>query len=240
MPRAALVFALVVLAVVTLVAFVPFLDRERAVPVSTPSSPSLFVTPALVEVPPGQRACLDDVALIPEADIARFRVGTYGFDGPPLLFTLSGPGYREQVRVPRGYPDSVDVVVPVQGPRQELMGKACIKNGGRRLIALYATTEGRTQSRVDVEVAGEPVAPDVALAFYEREPSTIVARTPEILEVMTAFRPVGTWLTWPLLVLVLIGVPALGLWALHGAFRADGRGQPNAATSRRASPISRG
>lgn len=240
MPRPALSLTLAVLAAGALLFFAPFVTEERPIPVSTVVTPPIFVAPALIEVPAGERACLDDVLLDPDADIARFRVGTYGFDGPALVLTLSGPGYREDIRVAGGYGDNAELVLPVAGPRHELVGTACIDNGGRRLIALYGTSEPRTQSRVDVTVGGEPVAADVTLSFWEREPSTVLARTPEILEVMTAFRPIGPWLTWPLLALVLLGVPALALWALQRAFRVDAADQPNAATSRRASPIRRG
>lgn len=240
MPRAAVALAGAILVVVAIAAFVPFITEDRAVPVSTPSTNSMFIAPALIEVPPGERACLDDVLLDPEADIARFRVGTYGFEGPPLALTLFAAGFREDVRVGPGYADNAEIDVALDGPPRELIGTACISNGGRRLIALYGTAEDRTLSRVDVTVDGEPVSADIALSFWERERSTVLARTPEILELMTAFRPIGPWLTWPLLFLVLIGMPALALWALNRAFRADAAAQPNAATSRSASPISRG
>lgn len=240
MPKPALALALGLIAVVAAAGFVPFLTEDRPIPVTTAATTPVFSAPALVEVPPGERACLDDVLLDPDADIARFRVGTYGEDGPPLALTLAAPGYRERVAVGAGYADNAELGVPVEGPERELIGDACIANEGRVLIALYATAEGRTQSRVDVEVDGEPVPADVALTFFQREPESVAGRIPEALDAMTAFRPVGTWLTWPLFLLVALAMPALALWALHRAFAQDGEERPNAATSRSASPSTRG
>ena len=236
MPRGAIAFTVALLALVAAAGFLPFLTKERNIAVSTPATNPVFTSPALIQVPGGERACLDDVLLDPEADLARFRVGTYGFEGPPLVLTLFGEGYRERVPVSRGFADNADLGVTIRGPERELIGGVCIANEGRRLIALYGTAEGRTQSRVDVTVDGEPLpATDVALAFYEREPGTVIERIPDALDAMAAFRPIGAWLTWPLLLLVLIGMPALAIWALARAFA-----QPKAATSRSASEIKRG
>jgi hypothetical protein len=43
-----------------------------------------------------------------------------------------------------------------------------------------------------------------------------------IIAHMSAFRPgiVGPWLLWPLLVLVVVGVPGGVLWAIHRAVSA--------------------
>lgn len=225
MPRAALALAVGLMLVGAAIWFVPYLTDEREVPVSTPGTAPLFLNPALIEIREDERACATDVLLDPDADLARFRVGTYREPGAPLEVTLSGPGYRERAAVPGGYPDNAVIDVPVEGPPRELIGRACIENVGEDLMGLYATQEVRTQSRIEVTVDGESSELDLALAFYEEEPQSIAARLPAIMSAATVFRPIGPWLAWPLLVLLLAGIPALALWALWRAFsrtRPDG------------------
>ncbi|MEX2195743.1 MAG: hypothetical protein WD844_10705 [Thermoleophilaceae bacterium] len=234
MHRRALALAVGLLLAGAAALFVPYLTEDRDAVVSTPATEPLFTTPALIELEGGERACARQVLLDPEAGAARIRVGTFGAQGQPLELLLVGPGYRESVPVPGGYSDNAALSVPVEGPAEELIGRACVENDGRRAVALYATSEPRTVTRMDVTVEGEPVKADLALTFTEGERQSILERTPEILDHATAFGPAGPWLAWALAFLVLLGVPALSLWALRRAFA-----QPKAATSRSASEITR-
>jgi hypothetical protein len=228
MPKTALALGIAAVALVTAVAFVPWLSEERESPVSTPATAPLFDPVVRVELGPGEEACLRDVALDPGADVARVRVGTFGRPGQPLELELSGAGYRERARAAGGYPDNAPVSFAIDGPDRSLLGRACIANAGDGPIALHATGEVRTRSRVRVAVEGREIEPDVALAFYERERRSVLELLPAALERMTAFRPYGEWLTWPLLVAVLLGVPALAFWSLWRAFGAGERDRPRA------------
>jgi hypothetical protein len=65
------------------------------------------------------------------------------------------------------------------------------------------------------------VAADAYLAFYEGAEGSPLAHLGDIVDRMDAFRPgiVGPWLLWPLLFVVLLGVPGGVIWAVRCATR---------------------
>jgi hypothetical protein len=136
----------------------------------------------------------------------RFQVGTFGTRGGPLRVTIRGRGYRESRRIAGGYRDNVTVSVPVHAPGSALLATACIRNMGRRRIALYGAND-RTRSSATTLVDGAPVGPNVVMLFSEGRPASLLEHLPVILRRLTAFRPVGEWLTWPLAILFAIGLP---------------------------------
>ena len=207
MRRAALVSALVVLALGALLAGRPFLlvDHDR---LTTTPQPQPLVAIALIPLRGDQQACLNQAVIDERSQELRFRVGTFGLRPPPLLVTIRGAGYRERERVPAGgYVDSETLAVPVAQPASPRLVTICIRNEGRHKIVLYAAAD-RTRSRSITRVDGTSVRPNVVIAFAERRGQSMLEHLPVILHRLTAFRPVGEWLLWPLAILFALGVPA--------------------------------
>jgi hypothetical protein len=220
MSKWALVPALA-LSVIATTLFVPSLLRDRELVAATPSPRPLFdLTP--VEFGAGEELCIADVTIPSDAEELRLQVATRTAPGPALELRLQAPGYEERLIVPRGYPDEALVTAAMRAPAATRLGRVCIAHDGPGTVALAGTMEDRTQSRPRGALAGEPLSADTYLAFYERERGSALAHVPDVIERMSAFRPgiVGPWLGWPLLALVVIGVPAGVLWAILRAARA--------------------
>jgi hypothetical protein len=219
MSRAVLLPA-VIACVVAAALFVPFLAEDRELVAATPSPRPLFQL-SLVEIGPREQLCISDVTIPADADQLRFQVGTFGRPGPELAVTLQARGYRERSSVPGGYADNALVASAMRPPAGDRLGTVCIADRGRRPIALAGTAEERTQSRPEGRIGGAAVPADVYLAFYQDGSASALERVPEIVDRMSAFRPgvVAPWLLWPLLALVVMGVPAGVVFAALRAAR---------------------
>jgi hypothetical protein len=205
-------------ALVCLLAAVPFarfLIADRELVAATPSPRPVFAI-SLVDVPPAEALCISGVTIPDDARELHFQVGTFGPPGPALTVDLRAPGYAERVTVPAGYADSALIAEPMRPPAAPVLGEVCFRHEGARKIALVGTTEERTRSRPEGAVSGQPVDPDAYLAFYAGRSASALSQSGEIVARMGAFRPgvVGPWLLWPLLAVVVIGVPAGLLWAI--------------------------
>jgi len=212
MRRAALGGALIVLLLGALIAARPFVTRDRDLLTTTPQ-PSALTALATISLRAGQQACLDRAVLDDRSEQMRIRVGTSGRRPPPLGVTIRGRGYRERARVPAGgYVDSVVLGVPIAAPDGARLVTVCVRNEGRRKIVLYAAND-RTRSRSTTRVDGRRVAPNFELAFAEARPDSLLDHLPVILRRLTAFRPVGQGLLWPLAILFALGLPAAVLTA---------------------------
>lgn len=214
MRRAALAGGLIVLLLGALFAAAPFLTRDRDLLSATPQ-PSPLNAVAAVGLRGGEQACLDQAVIDERSEQARFSVGTFGRRPPPLRLTIRGRGYAETARIGSAdYRDSEPLAVGLRAPAAALAVRICIRNEGRRTIALSASND-RTQSRSATTVDGRRVPANIVIAFAERRPASLLEHVPVMLRRMTAFRPVGEWLLWPLAILFALGVPA-GVMAAYG------------------------
>ncbi len=197
------------------VLFVRFLIEDRELVAAVPSPRPVFQID-LIDVPPGEQLCISGVTVPADARQLRFQVGTFGRAGPELEVTLRAPGYRERVTVPAGYPDSALISAAMDPPTAARLSELCVTHRGSAKIALVGAEEERTLSRPEGRVGGNPVDADTYLAFYSGGSASALDRAGAIVERMSAFRPaiVGPWLLWPLLALVVAGVPAGVLWAV--------------------------
>jgi hypothetical protein len=220
MRRWHLASALAVLALGAVLVLRP-LVKDRDFPASVPSPRALFST-VTIPLEPDSQACFDDVTIEPRSEQARFKVGTEGRRGAPLLLELQGEAYRAAIDVPGGYGDNVTLRAPVTPPSRATLVRVCFRNLGRTRVQLYASAD-RTRSRSIASVDGKPLDRSVWFAFYERRPASFIARLPDIFDRMSAFRPepVGPWLLWPLALLFALGVPAGAVWACHRALQSD-------------------
>ena len=208
-----------VLCVLAAVLFARFALADRDLVAATPSPRPMFVV-TFIDLLPGRELCIAGVTIPEDARQVRFQVRTFGDSGPPLVVTFKGRGYTHTTHVPGGYADETTLTPPLTPPRTDVIGEVCVDNRGERTIALVGTTEERTRSRPVGAVNGRAVDPDAYLAFYENRSASALSQTPAIVDRMGAFRPaiIGPWLLWPLLFLVVAGVPAGMLWAaLRGA-----------------------
>jgi len=198
--------------------FAIYLTADRGLVASTPSPRPLFKV-TQVPLASGQRLCLTDVTIPRDAQRLRVQASTFGRPGPALGIELRAGRYDQRLRVPAGYPDATVLDVPMRPPPAAALGEVCLRQDGATRIALVGTTEERTLSRPVGKLDGRAIAPDTYLVFDEAGTASALSKTPAILARMSAFRPgiVGPWLLWPLLALVVIGVPAGVLWALRRA-----------------------
>jgi hypothetical protein len=204
MRRAALIgVAVAVLAVLAVVRFVPWLTAKQDVELSSPTSSSLMIAPTLVPVQPGHVVCIATVDLAPSYRSAHLLVGKPA----TLALTLSAPGYSSTTRA-RTSADAVPLALPIHPPPRPTLGRACVRNEGQADFLLFATGEPRTQSRPVTTVDGKPIPQDVALSFWRGKRESRLAALLGGIHKMAAFKPVGAWFFWALLVLVAVGVPA--------------------------------
>jgi hypothetical protein len=201
---------------VALAFFAPFLLKERDLVASTPSPRPMF-TVTFIELAGGERLCADDVTIPAAARRLRLQVRTFGRPGPPLDIALDAPGYRERVTTRSGYADTETLSIPIRPPAKDRLGAVCVAPSER--IALTGTEEARTLSRPRGRVDGTAIATDAYLAFDEGRRASALSRAAAIIDRMDAFRPgiVGPWVLWPLLALVVLGIPTGTVLALARA-----------------------
>jgi len=194
--------------------FVRFVVEERELVSAVPSPRPMFSI-SLIDVAPGEALCMSGVTIPADARQLRVQVGTFGRSGPALSVTLRGADYTERLRVPAGYPDSAVISAAMRPPATPRLGEVCVRHRGAARIALVGSTEPRTVSRPETRVGGKLVDADTYLAFYAAGSASVLERAGVIVGRMSTFRPglVGPWLLWPLLVVVVLGVPAGVLWA---------------------------
>src|SRR3712207_5523868 len=109
--------------VVVAVLVVPFLTKEHRVAAAIPQPPPLFSV-ELVQVEPGERACLSPITLPEGGDVAELKIGTFGAPPIPFTLTLSGGGHSASREVRGGYADNATVSVPVTPPPSAVRGAA--------------------------------------------------------------------------------------------------------------------
>jgi hypothetical protein len=102
----------------------------------------------------------------------------------------------------------------------------CVRNVGGDAVSLVGTTEKRTNGRMQTVIDGRPVAADVSLQLVQGSTTTLLREIPDIVERMSAFKGwfVSDAVLWALLVIVVVGVPALVVAAVAAAVSTDRRG----------------
>jgi hypothetical protein len=206
--------------------FVPYLTRDREAISSVPA-PAPVVAVEGVDVPPHQRACIDEVALDTDSEIVELTALAGKRPGPPLEVEAEAEGYRARTAVDGGYERSALLRARLEPPERSAIGTLCIRNSGDRPVALLSTSDNRTSSlRSTTRVRGEPVAQDVSVRLLAAENGTVVDRADQLVERAAAFKPrlLGTAVIWLALLLVVGGVPAGALYALGSSFRGSDEG----------------
>jgi hypothetical protein len=195
-----------------LVWFVPFAGRADQPVSSTGASPP-FSNVTAVRLRPSSVLCMTDVTIDTDARIAQFVTIPETSPSPPLRVSASGPGgYRSaEVEVPAGQRVAGPQTAAIQPPSHPLVGEICIRNAGRTALSFVGTVEDRTSGREQAVIDGARITPDVQLTLLARGHRTLLQEMPAALRHMAAFKGsfVSVGLLWMLLVLVVLGVPAL-------------------------------
>ncbi len=144
--------------------------------------------------------------------------------------TLAGPvpvGYVPG-DVAREYADARFPELPAGDPI-----RVCVENAGAGVVRLWSgyANEGRAGS---TELDGRAAGSQPELFFYDDPVPSLLGRLPDVFERAAIWRSdaLGTWTTWALALLVVLGIPALlafALWRAAGS-RDDGGldgGQPD-------------
>ena len=216
----------VVAAVFVLVAglaYGPALLRKRT-PAERTVTPAPLQVSTMIPLGPGAQACASPVPLTPGAQLVTIILDQPKETSPPLAVTADGPGYRSpSATIESGISGRVPVKARLEPPQRELFGRVCVRNDGKETANLVGTEEFRTSSLVETTVDDVPVAPDMTLLLEQDRSVSVLGFLPEMLERMSAFRGFlgATWLLWPLLVLIVAGVPAAVLYAFARVVRAD-------------------
>jgi hypothetical protein len=205
-----------------LVWFAPFLSSSRESISSTGASPPFSnVTP--VRLPASSVLCMTDVTIDTDARIAQFTVIPDASPAPPLRVSANGPNryHSPEVEVPGGQRNAGPQTASIRPPAHPVIGDICVRNAGRVAISLVGTTEDRTSGREQAVIDGARIKPDVQLTLLARGHRTVLQEVPAVMRHMAAFKGsfVSAALLWILLLLVVLGVPAL----VVGAVAASGR-----------------
>jgi hypothetical protein len=170
-------------------------------------------------VEPRHEVCQGPVDVSEEFSAVRFMVGTFFRPGVPLEVTVRDTANGAVLARGRNsgrYRDNARLVVPVGAVRQGSRVRVCVRNAGRRPLALYggrATAAPSSSATLD----GRRLDTDVAFDFLRKRPVSMLSIVPTVFERMALFRPgfVGAWTYWLLLAAVALGAPALLALALR-------------------------
>jgi hypothetical protein len=203
-----------------LVWFAPFVARSRQPVSSTGASPPFAnVTP--VRLPTSKVLCMRNVTIDTDARIAQFTTIPGAVPSPPLRVSASGPGGYQSaaVEVPGGQRSPGPQTASIHPPTHALIGEVCIRNAGHSPISLVGTTENRTSGREQAVLDGAPITPDVQLTLLARGHRTLLDDIPAVVRHMAAFKGsfASAAVLWILLLLVVLGVPALVIAAVTTA-----------------------
>lgn len=173
-----------------------------------------------------QRACLDTVALDRDSAVVRAWVRRVDAPGTTLDVVASGAGYRgagtASLAAGAGADDgaATDVRLTPTPPRA-LVGTLCITNGGQGALTLVGTDHPRALVRSHPTLDGAPLRQAFSVTLLEAHARSPLARAGELVERAAALSPFGPWLFWLLVPLLLVGLPALVVAALHRALVVD-------------------
>jgi hypothetical protein len=216
----------VLLALMVLGGFLPWLLRERPAVSSTPivRPPSVI---AELRLRPDRTACVSDVLLGPEAqEVAVEVTRAPRAAGPPLEVTARAAGFDARASAPGGYNPRTGLEIAIRpAPRELAGGQVCVRNAGREDVWFLGTVEERALSTQRTTIDGRPAAVQLAMTLQEREDRSLLARAGQLLDRAAAFRPgyLAPAVLAVLLAAVAVGVPAATLLALRRAVDEDAR-----------------
>jgi hypothetical protein len=222
MAKVGALIAAVVVVVGAVRSWPPLLTAQRGVIASSPGVEPLFSRDD-VKLIAGQRLCVAPVVLTPQT--ARIRMKVVAERGPARGLRLRATARNYQVERPvlTVQPGALQpIAADIRAPGQTLTGRVCLLNGGPRPISVLGTNEVPSLTNAQTTVNGRPVeGQDITLLLLEARPRSLVSRLPTVFDrasqMTGGLMPV--WLLWPVLLLMLFGVPAAACAALWSSVR---------------------
>jgi hypothetical protein len=212
--RRFLIAAATVLVIGVLLTFVPFLTRERTVVTATPVPDPVSALESL-KLKAHARLCVDSIPFTPDASRVRMLIGQLSGAPQPLTVRVRAAGLDETRRIAPAYAASAPILVDFTPVQRASFGTVCLRNAGRRSVMVGMTSDPRNISRSQATLDGKPYGNHVPVTLLAAKRASLLSRVGEIVDHVAAFKPSPAHAAvWILLVLVLVGVPALILWGV--------------------------
>jgi hypothetical protein len=210
--------AVAIVLLVTATQLLPWLTRKADVVSSTPVRADLAsIAPIALSV--GQRVCVGEVTLDPQARVAQLILARPAPAGGRLAVETAGGRYRATATAPLAPLQAGRLDVPISPPDEAVLGRLCVRNAGRGTIVLAGTADPRALTRSTIVVDGKRADRAFSLILREAGTRSFLDRIPQFVDRAAALNAVGPWLLWLLVPLLLLGVPAAVVCALHLALR---------------------
>jgi hypothetical protein len=212
---------------------VDYLGRGRLAIWATPTSEA--AKPAdlrPITVPARGRVCADSIPFGPEVRYVAVRVlpATGTATTGPLLFEIrAADRYYATATVPAGLPGGARAIAKVKPYKDEIYGVLCVYNKSSRPLDLAGVPRnGSYASSSKFYINDKPFEDrELSITLLSGTHQSLAARFGSILAHVAAFRPIGAWLVWVVLALLVAGVPVATLRALSWAAERDGSSPPS-------------
>jgi hypothetical protein len=183
---------------------------------------------------PNSKICIAGVTAERHGGLAQLILTPYRKPGPPLLLTLTGPGYRAQARLRGGYKVAAIHKLRVAAPPRDMFVTACVRNLGQRKVGLYAYPS-RLGSRPTAKRDGQPLDFPPVFGLWEPGRHSFGERLPLSAQRLAMYRGVlgQPWIVWAALAFFLVGlIGGVGVALGLAMPRADDRERADARLSR--------
>jgi hypothetical protein len=185
-----------------------------------------------ITVPARGRVCADGIPFGPEVRYVAVRVlPPAGTRTPsPLFFEIQAADrYHATATVPAGLPSGARAIAKVKPYEDEIYGVLCVSNRASRPVDLAGVVRnGSYASSSRFDINGTPFEDrELSVTLLSDTHQSLFARFGAVLSHVAAFRPIGAWLVWVVLALLIAGVPVATLRALSWAAEHDDTSPPS-------------
>lgn len=184
---------------------------------------TLGAQPSLVAVTlqPGQEACQEPVLVEVAFDAIDLQLAGADTPGSRVLVSvrpIAGGAPLANAVLPTGSAPGARSVLPVDRVAAGQDVAICVRNAGRREVGVIGNVDPAVRLST-ATLDGRPTGHDLDIVLRTTRERSTLALLPDMLARASVFRGgwSGPWLYWVLLVLVVVGVPALLLRALSAS-----------------------
>lgn len=197
-----------------------FVSGERSLSEGTGGPPPVFA-PVPIALERRDEVCARGIVFGARTDQVSF-VAQGKEPTPRLRVTARGEGYEFTRTVPGRWVPNTTLTVPIDGPGRTLPGEVCVRNQGRRPVAILAN--GETSARLETSLNGDPVpTADLFVRLSRREPESLLDASGLLFDRVAQYSPIGAWAGWPIAILLVVGMPLAVFAALAGTIAGRAR-----------------